>query len=128
MSAANGAPRRRVLIYGLLFLMSAINYGDRAALSIGAPAIAQEFALSPVQVGYLLSSFLWTYFLFNLPAGLISDRFGARRTTAFAVALWSAATALTGATFSLWFLIATRMVMGVGEALSFPVGNRAVRE
>ena len=102
MNASPGVPRRRVLVYALLFLMSAINYGDRAALSIGAPAIAKEFGLSPVQIGYVLSSFLWTYFLFNLPAGLIADRFGARRSAAFAVALWSAATALTGATFSLW--------------------------
>ncbi len=117
-----------MLIYVLLFLMAAINYGDRAALSIGAPAIAKEFDLSPVQMGYLLSSFLWTYFLFNLPAGIISDRFGARKSTAFAVLLWSAATAMTGATFSLWFLIATRLVMGVGESFGFPVGNRAIRE
>jgi MFS family permease len=128
IGAVAAAPRRRVLIYALLFLMSAINYGDRSALSIGAPAVAHEFGLSPVQVGYLLSSFLWTYFLFNLPAGIISDRLGARRSTAFAVALWSAATALTGATFSLGFLIATRMFMGVGEAFGFPVGNRAIRE
>jgi ACS family glucarate transporter-like MFS transporter len=132
LSAALGAAtrpgRRRILIYGLLFAMSALNYGDRAALSVGAPAIAREFALTPVQVGYLLSSFLWTYFLLNLPAGLISDRFGARRCAGFSVALWSAATALTGATFSLWFLIATRMLLGIGEAFGFPVGNRAIRE
>jgi MFS family permease len=122
------AERRRVLIYVLLFLMSAINYGDRTALSIGAPAIAKEFGLTPVQVGYLLSSFLWTYFLLNLPAGVISDRFGARRAAGFAVGLWSAATALTGVTFTLGFLIATRMMLGIGEAFGFPVGNRAIRE
>jgi MFS family permease len=121
-------PRRRFLIYVLLFFMSAINYGDRSALSIGGPAVAKEFDLSPIQLGYVLSSFLWTYFLLNLPAGLISDRFGARRSAAFSVTLWSAATALTGATFSLWYLIATRMLMGIGEAFGFPVGNRAIRE
>ena len=121
-------PRRRFLIYVLLFFMSAINYGDRSALSIGGPAVAKEFDLSPIQLGYVLSSFLWTYFLLNLPAGLISDKFGARRSAAFSVTLWSAATALTGATFSLWYLIATRMLMGIGEAFGFPVGNRAIRE
>jgi ACS family glucarate transporter-like MFS transporter len=121
-------PRRRFVIYILLFFMSAINYGDRSALSIGGPSIAKEFDLSPIQLGYVLSSFLWTYFLMNLPAGLISDKFGTRRSAAFSVALWSVATALTGATFSLWYLIATRMVMGIGEAFGFPVGNRAIRE
>jgi len=121
-------PRRRFVIYILLFFMSAINYGDRSALSIGGPSIAKEFDLSPIQLGYVLSSFLWTYFLMNLPAGLISDKFGTRRSAAFSVTLWSVATALTGATFSLWYLIATRMVMGIGEAFGFPVGNRAIRE
>jgi MFS family permease len=128
LTGSQAAPRRRFAIYILLFFMSAINYGDRAALSIGGPAIAKEFDLSPVQLGYVLSSFLWTYFLLNLPAGMISDKFGARRSAAFAVTLWSAATALTGATFSLWYLIATRMLMGIGEAFGFPVGNRAIRE
>jgi MFS family permease len=128
LTSSQVAPRRRFIIYALLFFMSAINYGDRSALSIGGPAIAKEFGLSPIQLGYVLSSFLWTYFLLNLPAGLISDKFGARRSAAFAVTSWSAATALTGATFSLWYLIATRMLMGMGEAFGFPVGNRAIRE
>jgi ACS family glucarate transporter-like MFS transporter len=128
LTGSQATPRRRFIVYFLLFFMSAINYGDRAALSIGGPAIAKEFDLSPVQLGYVLSSFLWTYFLLNLPAGLISDKFGARRSAAFAVTLWSAATALTGATFSLWYLIATRMLMGIGEAFGFPVGNRSIRE
>jgi MFS family permease len=125
---AKAVSRGRFGIYLLLFLMSAINYGDRAALSIGAPTIAQEFHLSPVQVGYLLSSFLWAYFLFNLPAGILADRFGARRAAAFSVSLWSLATMLTGFTFSIASLIATRVVMGIGEAFGFPVGNRAIRE
>lgn len=128
LTASQATPRRRFVVYILLFFMSAINYGDRSALSIGGPAIAKEFGLSPIQLGYVLSSFLWTYFLLNLPAGLISDKFGARRSAGFAVTLWSAATALTGATFSLWYLIATRMLMGIGEAFGFPVGNRAIRE
>jgi MFS family permease len=128
LTGAQATPRRRFVVYILLFFMSAINYGDRSALSIGGPAIAKEFGLSPVQLGYVLSSFLWTYFLLNLPAGLISDKFGARRSAAFAVTLWSGATALTGATFALWYLIATRMLMGIGEAFGFPVGNRAIRE
>jgi MFS family permease len=128
LTSSQVTPRRRFVIYILLFFMSAINYGDRSALSIGGPAIAKEFDLSPIQLGYVLSSFLWTYFLLNLPAGLISDKFGTRRSAASAVTLWSTATALTGATFSLWYLIATRMLMGIGEAFGFPVGNRAIRE
>lgn len=126
--AAGRVSRGRFGIFLLLFLMSAINYGDRAALSIAGPTIAQEFDLSPLQLGYVLSSFLWAYFLFNLPAGLLADRFGARHAAAFSVSVWSLATTLTGLTFSIGSLMATRVVMGVGEAFGFPVGNRAIRE
>jgi len=52
---------RRVLVYVLLFLLLAISYIDRAALSVAASPIAREFQVSPVKMGYLFSSFLWTY-------------------------------------------------------------------
>ena len=57
---------RYVLLVFIFFLIM-INYGDRVALSIGSKAIADEFHLSPVQMGYLLSSFTWTYVLFLIP-------------------------------------------------------------
>ena len=49
---------RRWWIALLLFAMTAINYIDRVALSVGAKPIAAEFNLSPVELGYLFSSFL----------------------------------------------------------------------
>jgi len=46
-----------------MFLLAAINYIDRSALSVAAAPLAQEFKLDPVQMGYLFSSFLWFYVL-----------------------------------------------------------------
>jgi hypothetical protein len=44
--------RRRYVLYGLLFTMTSINYFDRTVLSIAMPVLIQQFALTPVAVGY----------------------------------------------------------------------------
>jgi MFS family permease len=119
---------KRSFIALFLFSLTAINYLDRLALSMAARPIAQEFHLSPVQLGYLFSSYLWAYVLVSIPMGLLVDRFGARRATAVGIAIWSAATACTGAGLNYLMLMASRFVMGGGEAVTNPSGARIVRE
>src|ERR1700761_6463526 len=120
--------RKRFLIYALLFAMTLINYFDRTVLSIAMPVLRHVFDLSPVASGYLLSAFIWTYAPMQLPAGMILDRWGTRKTAAICLGFWSAATALTAGAFSYGFLFATRLALGFGEPPTFPLGARAVRE
>ena len=120
--------RKRFLIYALLFTMTLINYFDRTVLSIAMPVLRHVFDLSPVASGYLLSAFIWTYAPMQLPAGMILDRWGTRKTAAICLGFWSAATALTAGAFSYGFLFATRLALGFGEPPTFPLGARAVRE
>jgi MFS family permease len=122
------ADRRRYWIYLLLFCLSAINYVDRVALSVAAQPIAKEFDLSPVALGYLFSSFLWTYLICLLPMGIVVDRWGTRATNAVSITVWSAATVLTGLAGSFSTLVATRLAMGAGEASTYPAGGRVIRE
>jgi MFS family permease len=120
--------RKRLWIALMLFSLAMINYIDRTTLSFAAAPIAEQFDLSPVALGYLFSSFLWTYTLFLIPAGMLVDRFGAKRVAGFGLGLWSMATAATGIAWSFPVLLATRFVMGAGEATSNPAGARVVRE
>lgn len=119
---------RRLRIYVLMFLLAAINYIDRSALSIAAAPLAQEFQLDPVQLGYLFSSFLWLYVVCLVPMGWIVDRFGARIVNAVGITVWSGATVLTGLAGTLGTLLATRVLMGAGEATTYPAAGRVVRE
>ncbi|WP_247301655.1 MFS transporter, partial [Bradyrhizobium sp. 179] len=112
----------------MLFLLAMLNYIDRVTLSFAASPIAKEFGLSPVALGYLFSSFLWTYTVFLIPMGMLVDRFGAKKVAGFGLALWSAATAATGIAASFPSLLATRLAMGAGEATSNPAGARVIRE
>lgn len=120
-------PYKRGWIAFLLFLLALINYIDRVTLSFAAEPIVKEFGLSSVALGYLFSSFLWTYTLFLIPMGMLIDRFGAKRVASYGIGIWSAATAATGLAWSFPSLLATRLVMGSGEASSNPAGAQVIR-
>lgn len=119
---------RRGWIYALLLALVTINYMDRSALGVVAQAVRTEFKLSPVEMGYLFSSFLWTYALCVLPIGMLLDRFSSRNINSIGVALWSVMMAATAAAGSFAALLATRLLMGAGEATSIPSCGRIVRE
>lgn len=120
--------RKRYVVYLLLFTMTLINYFDRTVLAIAMPVLTQEFALTPVAAGYLLSAFIWSYAPCQLPAGMLLDHWGTRRTAARCIAFWSAATALAGAATSFPFLFVSRLLLGIGESPTFPLAARAIRE
>lgn len=119
---------RRGWIAVFLFSLAMINYMDRIALSIAAKPIAEEFHLTSVGMGYLFSSFIWSYALFLIPVGLLIDKFGVKRVGGFGIFIWSLATALTGAASSFASLLTARLVMGAGESVSNPVGAKVIRE
>ena len=123
-----GTQFRRGWIYVLLLALVTINYMDRSALAVVAQAVRTEFKLSPVEMGYLFSSFLWTYALCVLPVGILLDRFSARNINSIGIALWSLVMAATAAVGSFTGLMVTRLLMGAGEATSIPSSGRIVRE
>jgi MFS family permease len=120
--------RRRIWVCAFLFMLTAINYADRVALSVAATPVAQEFGLDKVEMGYLLSSFLWAYVLCLIPVGLLVDRFGGKIVNACGIGLWSLATVCTGLAPSHLIVMASRVVMGMGESTSWPASNRIIRE
>ena len=126
--AVTSVSRRRLVVYFLLFLLSVIAYIDRISISFGAKPLAQEFQLSPVAMGYVLSSFFWTYAICLIPIGIVADRWGARKTIGICIALWSVMTAAAGVASNLVILLLTRLGLGIGESAVFPAGNRVMRE
>jgi MFS family permease len=118
--------RRFILIF--LFFNVAINYVDRVNLSIAAPTLAKQFHWDPAQMGWLFSAYLWTYTVFLMPWGWLEDRFGVRKTGSISIVIWSAGAILTGAASSIAGVISARLGLGAGEAASFPMCNKVVRQ
>jgi MFS family permease len=112
------AALRGVLI--LLVISVSINYIDRGNLSIAAPLLRDELGISPTQLGFLLSSFFWTYSAFQIISGWLVDRFDANWVIAAGFLLWSAATAATGMIQSFGMLIVLRLLLGIGESVAYP--------
>lgn len=123
-----GSDTYRYLLFGMVFLMYVINYGDRAALSIAMPALGTDFALTPVQIGWISSSFLFSYVLLNLPSSIVLDVYGTRVVGALAVGFWSIAMMLGGLARSVLQFILTRIMLGAGEAPTFSLGSSIVRQ
>jgi len=124
----NHMTHRRYWIYFLLFLFNVICYLDRINMSVAGHAVAQDFSLSPIALGYLFSSFLWAYVIMMLPSGGLVDRLGAHRVAAIGAAFWSVAQMLTGAATGFVTMLLARLGMGAGEAPTFPVSYRSVRD
>jgi MFS family permease len=120
--------RRRYFVYAGMFIMLAVSYLDRINLSIAGNSISAEYGLSKIQLGYVYSSYLWTYLIVLIPFGLAVDRIGSRLLGGASLLVWSVGSGLTGAVTGLMPLFAARMVLGIGESAGYPVGGRVVEE
>jgi MFS transporter, ACS family, glucarate transporter len=116
----------------MLFVVSAVNYADRATLSIAGPAAAKELQLNAVAMGYAFSAFGWAYVIGQIPGGWLLDRFGSKGVYAASIFMWSLFTFLQGfvgwlpATSAVAALFVLRFLLGLAEAPSFPGNGRIV--
>ncbi len=119
---------KRYLVYTGLFVLMFINYLDRVNLSVAAKSIADNYGLSPIDMGYIFSAFLWTYLVCLIPMGLLADRFGGRAVTYSTLGVWSLAGIWTGLSTTYTSLFASRLLLGIGESASYPAGGKIIRE
>ena len=101
-----------------------INYIDRGNLSVAAPLLKDELGLSASQLGILLSSFFWTYGLFQILSGWLIDRWSANWVMTAGFLLWSAATSVTGLLHGFAALLMVRLVLGIGESVAYPAYSK----
>jgi sugar phosphate permease len=119
---------KRFYIAALLFLNLFINFMHRINLSVAAPAIAKDFGWDAGKMGLLFSSYQWTYILFLLLWGWMTDRMGTRMVNGLSVTIWSIAGMLTGVATTFGGMLTTRLALGAGEAASFPTSGKVVRQ
>lgn len=124
--------RIRYSILAIIFLITTVNYADRATLSIAGTDVAKTFGLDAADMGIIFSAFGWTYLAMQLPGGWFLDRFGSKRVYTWSLFFWSLFTFVQGFVGSMpiaWaatsFFIA-RLLLGLAEAPSFPANSRIV--
>jgi sugar phosphate permease len=103
-----------------------VNYFDRINLSVAQSALRDEFGISIITFGYLLSAYSWTYALCQVPSGVLLDRFGVRTIGRISALIWSVASFAAALATGLWGFFSARFLLGIGEAPTFPGNAKAV--
>jgi len=103
-----------------------VNYFDRVNLSVSHAALYTAFGISNITFGYLSGAYNWTYAMCQLPVGVLLDRFGVRRVGRISTLLWSVASFAAAMTPNIRGFFAARLVLGVGEAPTFPANAKAI--
>ena len=71
--------KTRYLILAMIFIVTSLNYGDRATLSMAASPMTQELGIDSVTMSYIFSAFAWAYVIGQIPGGWLLDKYGARK-------------------------------------------------
>ena len=97
-------------------------YMDRVVMSITIIPMAAEFGWSPEEQGRVLSSFFVGYLLTQIAGGWLAERYGGKVVLGSGVLFWSFFTLITpfAAAGGLAALLVARILMGVGEGITFP--------
>jgi sugar phosphate permease len=102
-----------------------ITYLDRVVISVGAPMLSKDFGIGKAELGAVFSAFNLAYFLFQVPNGMIGDKYGPRLVLGGLVLMWSVMTAATALAWSFAALLVIRFLFGAGEAGAFASATRA---
>ena len=92
-----------------------MSFLDRMVMSVSLPFIGTDLNLDAAMQGAVLSAFFAGYALFQIPGGLLADKFGFRRMMAIGISWWSVFTAFTGMMVSYPIMLVCRCLFGIGE-------------
>lgn len=111
------SPAVRNYALGVLVVVYTFNFIDRQILSILLEPIKQDLGLSDSALGMLTGfAFALFYATLGIPIARFADRSNRRNLIAWALAIWSAMTAVSGLAQNFWHLLLARIGVGVGEA------------
>ncbi len=116
-----GVPFR---VVALLAIAVFINYVDRGNLATAGPLLKGDLGLSNFQFGLLGSAFFMSYAPLQPVAGWLAQRFDVRYVLAAGLVIWALATALVGLVTSFAMLFALRLLLGVGESVTYPSNSK----
>lgn len=122
---------RYVVLFGLC-LAAGLAYVHRGCLSVVESTVRGDLDLDPRDMGWVTGGFYWAYALFQIPAGLLADRWGPRRALTLFGLLGAGTMALSA--WSGWsdaaagfaILVGSRVLMGTAQAGLFPASTRAL--
>lgn len=115
--------RAMPLIVAVALLMENL---DASVISTSLPEIARDLGTSPIHLKLALTSYLLALAIFIPASGWAADRYGARRVFRWAIFIFALGSVACGASNSLGWLVAARILQGIGGSMMVPVGRLIV--
>jgi MFS transporter, ACS family, hexuronate transporter len=120
--------RLRWYIVALVFAATAVSYIQRQTLSVVAPILRDELAISNFGYARIVFSFLLAYTIMQPVTGWLIDRAGTRVGFALVLGWWSIAATLHAFAQGVVSFSVCRFLLGMGQAGSWAASVRAVSE
>ena len=108
---------RNWCLFGVMAAASLLVTFQQNGLAAVSSRVAASLQANPEQLGFLSASFFYAYAIMQIPAGLLSDTLGPRKSVTLALALASLGTLLFALAESLAVAVAARALMGLGLAV-----------
>ncbi|MCS7023726.1 MAG: MFS transporter [Bryobacteraceae bacterium] len=119
------ARRSFLVLVALLLGSTTINYVDRQVLSVLAPVLRDEFAMSNEEYAWVVNAFMVSYAVSMPLAGWVLDRIGVGRGLLLSVVWWSAAGMFTALAQGPGSLAVARAALAVGQSGAWPAFAKA---
>jgi len=113
---------RRVLPW-LVAVALFMEHLDATILNIAVPSMAASLGVEPLSLKSVVTSYMLSLAVFIPVSGWLADRFGSKRIFMLAVGLFMFGSLLCGVALSEHWLVAARVLQGMGGALMTPVGR-----
>jgi MFS family permease len=129
LTSRSSTPESYRWTIGLLLALGVlVNYFDRVNLSVSHDALVTSFNITPTAFGQLSAAYSWTYAACQLPTGILLDNFGVRKISLISIFIWGLASAAAAFAPGVLLFFAARLLLGIGEAPTFPASAKAVGE
>jgi MFS family permease len=117
---------RAWLIVAMLFLFMVINFADKAVLGLAAVPMMHDMNLTPREFGLVGSSFFLLFSLSGIGFGFVANHVQSKWLLVILAIVWSVAQfPMVAVGVTLPVLIASRVLLGLGEGPAFPLAQHA---
>lgn len=125
MTTTSAPTKVRFSVLGMATMVAFMMYLDRICLAwiVDSDSFKGEVHLTPAQLSWIKGAFFWAYALAQVPAGWLSDRYGARVLMTIYIILWSCFTIATSFSQGFITLAIARIGCGLTEAGAYPASS-----
>ncbi len=118
----------RYVIFILISMAYVLVYFHRTSTAVLVPELITAFKVDTAAMGLFSSMYFYAYAMCQLPAGILADRWGARKTTSASMLLASAGTFLLVNSSTFEQAMVSRFLVGIGVAFIYVCGMRLLAD